>query len=609
MIRFGQRFAAMVAAALLLSVAAAVPVVAQQPGWSHGDQRVCSRPGADQARCASIARTIYRNGLPFQARTTAELAAAAAAASVGYFHGLDLRTAYGITADQVGDPSRVIAIVDAYDDRNAFANLTRFRDDQGMTGAAHMDSCTLSQLSSASNPCFVKVNQNGGTSLPRRNNGWANEIDLDLQAASSICPRCSIVLLEASNASVGNLGTAVTTASTIPGVLAISNSYGVSGDYPQTLAEAWNNATSHGIAVTASTGDGGYGPEFPASATNVIGVGGTTLTVDGSGAWSSETAWSGSGSGCSVYNSAPSWQSILGLCGGMKAIADVSADADPNTGLAVYTTYSGITGYWIFGGTSLSSPLVAALYAMQGGYNTSNLAAAYGSPTGAPYHDITSGSNGSCSVYVLCHAGSGWDGPTGLGSIALAASPSPTAPVASFTANPTSGTAPLTVQFNDTSTGATSRSWDFGDGSATSSAQSPSHTFAAGTWTVTLTVTNAVGQDSATTVITATAPPPAAGDFSIAVSPGRRNIKSGDTTTFGVTITPLNGYTGTVSLSLSGAPSGVTSTFDPSGASTSSTLTIMTTSSTPSGTYDLTITGMDQGANLSHTASVSLRIR
>ncbi len=407
MIRFGQRFAAIVAALLLLSVVAAVPAVAGRPTWSHRDQRVCGQPGADQARCSSIARTLYRNGRPFHAQTIAELAAAAAAADVTWFGGADLRTAYGIPADQMGDPSKVIAIVDAYDDRNAFANLTRFRDDQGLPT---IQSCSLSQLtglnSSAANPCFAKVNQNGGTSLPRRNSGWANEIDLDLQAASAICPRCSILLLEASSASTGNLGTAVTTASGISHVLAISNSYGIPGDYPQSVAPAWNNAAGTGIAVTASTGDGGYGPEFPASATNVIAVGGTSLTVDSADAYVSESAWAGAGSGCSVYNAAPGWQSVLGnICNGRKAIADVSADADPNTGLAVYTTYSGITGYWVFGGTSLSSPLVAALYAMQGGYDTSKLAEAYASPTGAPYHDVLTGSNGSCGGSALCTAG------------------------------------------------------------------------------------------------------------------------------------------------------------------------------------------------------------
>ena len=156
---------------------------------------------------------------------------------------------------------------------------------------------------------------------------------------------CSILLLEANSASIANLGTAVTTASNTAHVRAISNSYGISGDYPASFAPAFDNAAKKGIAVTASAGDGGFGVLFPASATNVIGVGGTTLSVDATGVRTTETAWAGTGSGCSVYNAAPAWQGIPGNpCAGKKAISDLSADADPNSGLAIYTTYSGVTG-------------------------------------------------------------------------------------------------------------------------------------------------------------------------------------------------------------------------------------------------------------------------
>lgn len=611
MIRFGQRFAAMVAAVLLLSGVAAAPAIAQQPSWSHRDQRVCSQPGADQARCASIARTIYRNGRPFQARTKAELAAAAAAAGVGYFHGADLRTAYGIAVDQIGDPSKVIAIVDAYDDPNAFTNLTRFRTDQGFT---EIQSCTLSQLtglaSSAGSPCFAKVNQTGGTSLPRRNNGWANEIDLDLQAASVICPMCSILLLEARSASIGNLGTAVTTASNTPHVVAISNSYGVSGDYPQSVAPAWNTAAAGGIAVMASTGDGGYGPEFPASSTNVIAVGGTTVAVDGSGVRSSETAWSGTGSGCSVYNTAPPWQTITpDPCAGNKALADLSADADPSSGLAVYTTYNGTTGYWIFGGTSLSSPLMAALYAMQGGYDGSTLAGQYAWASGTPYFDVTSGSNGSCSPSVLCNAGDGWDGPTGLGSISVAPSAPPT--LTTITVSPpsvslqTNGTQSFTAtgydQYGDSiSTGQITWSVDpAGVGSIDSFGS-----YSAGTTAGSATVRATSGSVSGTAQVTVTEP--TAGDFLIAVTPTSQSVKRGGSVTYTVTITPLNGFAGSVTLSLASTPSRSTATFSPNPTTGTSTLTIDTSRRTSRSTYDLTITGVS--GSLSHSATASLTV-
>ena len=197
----------------------------------------------------------------------------------------------------------------------------RFRTDSGLPA---IQSCTLATLTtlttSAPSPCFTKTNQTGGTSLPAADAGWANEIDLDLQAASAVCPMCSILLLEANTSSIGNLGTAVTTASNTAHVRAISNSYGISGDYPGSFAPAFDNAAKKGIAVTASAGDGGFGILFPASATNVIGVGGTTLSVDATGVRTTETVWAGTGSGCSVYNAAPAWQSIPGNpCAGKKA--------------------------------------------------------------------------------------------------------------------------------------------------------------------------------------------------------------------------------------------------------------------------------------------------
>ena len=193
--RLGRRLAAIIAASTLVFVLGAAPAVAQPPTWSHRDAHVCAKPGAGQARCTSIARTFYLDGRPYQARTESDLDRVAPQAQQAWFHGPDIRTAYGITAH--GDPSRVVAIVDAYDDPNAMANLTRFRSDQGLPV---IQSCTVAQLtaltSSASNPCFTKTNQTGGTSLPRADSGWSNEIDLDLQIVSAICPTCSILLLE-----------------------------------------------------------------------------------------------------------------------------------------------------------------------------------------------------------------------------------------------------------------------------------------------------------------------------------------------------------------------------------------------------------------------------
>jgi len=189
--------------------------------------------------------------------------------------------------------------------------------------------------------------------------------------------------------------------------VAISNSYGGSDS-------AGNSDYDHpGIAVTASTGDAGYGVESPASFDTVVAVGGTSLTNTGSG-WS-ESAWSGAGSGCSSANAKPAWQTEATQCSG-KANADVSAVADPNTGVSVYdsTAYNGASGWQVYGGTSASSPIVASVYALSG--NTSGYPAEYTWAHSGDLNDVTSGSNGSCSTSVWCNAGSGWDEPTGLGT-------------------------------------------------------------------------------------------------------------------------------------------------------------------------------------------------
>ena len=618
----GQRLAAVVAASLLLSVVGAPPAAARAPSWSHRDAHVCGQAGAGQARCTSVARAFYLDGVEFDARTASDLATAAAAAQATWYNGTSIRTAYGITAQ--GDPSRVVAIVDAYDDPNAFADLTRFRSDSGLPAIQGCTLATLTSLtSSASSPCFTKTNQTGGTSLPSANAGWSNEIDLDLQAASAVCPMCSILLLEATSASLGNLGTAVTTASNTAHVLSISNSYG-SGDYPGSYAPAYDTAAKKGIAVTASAGDGGYGILFPASATNVIGVGGTTLSVGATGVRTAETAWAGTGSGCSVYNAAPAWQSIPGNpCAGKKAVADLSADADPNSGLAIYTTYSGVTGYWIFGGTSLSSPLIATLYAMQGGYNASTLAGQYAWAAGTPYYDVTSGSNGTCSPSVLCTAGAGWDGPTGRGSIAVAASSPPNdftisaGPSSLSVAQGSAGTSTIstaivsgsaeniTLSASGLPSGVTAT---FNPTSVTTGGSSTLTLTASGTATlggpvaVTVSGTAPSATHSLTVSLTVTAPP----DFSLSVSLTPQSVSRGGTATYSVTIKPANGFTGSVTLSLSGQPSGSTVTFTPNPATGTSTLTVTTRSTTAPKTYTLTIKGVS--GSLSHSTSASLTV-
>ena len=308
----------------------------------------------------------------------------------------DLRSAYGLTSS--GSSTQTIAIVDAYDDPNAEADLGVYRSQYGLAA------CTTA------NGCFKKINQTGGTSYPRANGGWAQEISLDLDMASAICPGCRILLVEASSNSFANLSAAVDEAAKL-GATVISNSYGGS-EYSSEVTDQ-QHYNHPGIAITVSSGDNGYGVEFPAASQYVTAVGGTSLRRASNARGWTETVWNGAGSGCSAYIAKPSWQADG--CA-RRTVAVVSAIADPNTGVAVYDSYAyrGASGWMVFGGTSVAAPVIASVYALAG--NASSLT--YGS---YPYShtsslfDVTSGSNGSCGTY-LCTGTIGFDGPTGLGT-------------------------------------------------------------------------------------------------------------------------------------------------------------------------------------------------
>ncbi len=306
----------------------------------------------------------------------------------------DLRSAYKVTGS--GSASTTIAIVDAYGYRNAESDLAVYRSQFGLSA------CTTA------NGCFKKVNQDGVQgSYPRQNTGWAQESALDLDMASAMCPNCKLILVEARTASFGNLAAAVNTAANL-GAHVISNSYGGGEGFSGPYESAYNHP---GVAVTASSGDSGFGVQFPASSPHVTAVGGTSLTPDGSARGWSETVWSGTGSGCSSLYAKPAWQTDPSCT--MRMEADVSAVADPNTGVAVYGPAYGGSFWLVFGGTSVAAPLVGGIYGVNGG------AVTYGSnPYGDTSHlfDVTSGSNGSCSVFYFCNAGPGYDGPTGLGT-------------------------------------------------------------------------------------------------------------------------------------------------------------------------------------------------
>jgi subtilase family serine protease len=167
------------------------------------------------------------------------------------------------------------------------------------------------------------------------------------------------------------------------------------------------------VAITASSGDSGYGASYPATSKYITAVGGTHLVTSSTTRGWTETAWSGAGSGCSSYETKPTWQTVTTGCS-KRAEADVSAVADPATGVAVYQTY-GASGWVVYGGTSVASPIIASVYALAGTPATGSYPVSLAYSNTASLNDVTSGSNGSCGA-PLCTAGTGWDGPTGLGT-------------------------------------------------------------------------------------------------------------------------------------------------------------------------------------------------
>ncbi|HVB51977.1 MAG TPA: S53 family peptidase [Acidimicrobiales bacterium] len=351
-------------------------------------EAVCPAQVPGIARCDAM---VITNG---QGNPVATSTPAAGAYGPAQFHG-------GYNLPTTSSVAQTIGIVDAYNDPNIASDLATYDTYYGLP------SCTTS------NGCLRVVNQTGGSKLPRTNSGWSLEISLDVETAHEICQNCKIVLVEASSNSIANLGTAVNEAASL-GANEISNSYG-SSEYSGEVSDQNSYFNHPGIMITVSSGDGGYGVEFPAASRYVTAVGGTTLTLTSTNSYLSESAWSGGGSGCSAYITKPSWQSDTGCAN--RTVVDVAADADPNTGAAVYDSvkYQGQSGWFQVGGTSLASPLIGAIYALAGN-GSSLLYGSYPYAHASSLHDVTTGSNGSCGGSYLCTAGVSYDGPTGMGT-------------------------------------------------------------------------------------------------------------------------------------------------------------------------------------------------
>ena len=386
---------AVVGLGFALSATGALPVSAQSTRvqLEHSGRvyhaAICPRGNpAGTARCFAHVVTDAR-GNPINGKVNP-------AATPSGYGPADIQAAYNIPA---GTGSPTVAIVDAYGYPNAEADLAVYRAQYGLPP------CTKA------NGCLRIVNQTGGTKAPRTDTGWDNEQALDLDMVSAACPNCKILLVQATSASFSNLWTGVDYAKTQPGVRAISNSYGNTDS--SSYAQYDSHYAGNNIAITVSSGDSGYGAQWPATAPGAVAVGGTSLTKSGTGY--SESAWNGVGIGCGLGHPQPSFQSgVTNACAG-RMEADISAVADPNTGVAVYGPINrNASGWGVWGGTSASAPIIGALFALRNG--AINGASSIYSHTSA-LHDVTTGSNGSsCPVSYYCHAGAGYDGPTGLGT-------------------------------------------------------------------------------------------------------------------------------------------------------------------------------------------------
>ena len=397
-----------VSASVASSVYAAAPSYAATPSPAVAVEQLCGPAAPGFAQCLALTRIDIAPSL-------------ASAVTPGFVPGgygpADIQSAYSLPSGSAG-AGRTVAVVDAFDLPTAEADLAAYRAQYGLPV------CTTT------NGCFKKVNQTGGTTYPVADANWGGEIALDIDMVSAACPNCKILLVEANTNLTADLVIAENTAVSL-GAVAVSNSWGSPEFGAETSLDSYFDHP--GVAITASTGDCGYGSyqgttcvtgniEWPAANPNVVAVGGTSLVKDGSLRGWTESAWgsgtSGAGSGCSLYEAKPSWQKDLDCANRMEA--DVSAVADPYTGVAIYDTDLG--GWRVFGGTSAASPIIASVYALAGAPKAGTY------PVGYPYadtgalNDVTSGTadiQGICPKahpYYFCDGVVGYDGPTGLGT-------------------------------------------------------------------------------------------------------------------------------------------------------------------------------------------------
>jgi len=396
-----------VAASVVVALAVSSPAAAQQKprapepaavrvrpyGLGHGElpfvgsaQAVCGPAAAGGAQCLSD--VLHPSGVAPDNSSPTGLAPSV------------IEGVYGFTSASGAGAGQTIALVDAYNDPSAAGDLNAFSAEYGLplecTGAGSPPGCFD----------FTEVNQSGGSLLPANDANWALEISLDIEWAHALAPAASIVLVEADDASIANLVVAEQYAAA--NARYVSNSWGA----PEFLDETSYDPdfSIPGVSYFVAAGDVGGQVDWPSASQQVISVGGTSLTLGPGASLVQESAWASGGGGCSGYETASTYQLTGSVhCDGKRATPDLSLDADPASGVSVYDSYAtaGQSDWWTVGGTSASTPMVAAEAAVAG----VDLSARYlyANPPNIPLRDVTTGNNHYPAL-------PGYDLATGLGS-------------------------------------------------------------------------------------------------------------------------------------------------------------------------------------------------
>ena len=354
---------------------------------------------------------VARNGsLDDEARPPIRVIGAAQSSVVGLTPS-QVRRAYGF--DQVSNQGagQTIAIITAFDHPHIEDDLAVF------SQTFNLAPCTTA------NGCFRKISAGAN---PGTKQIWALEAAIDVEWAHAIAPQARILLVQSKTDTLTDLLDAVDVA-VQQGANVVSMSWAAT-ETPGTTQNI--HFIKPNVTFVAASGDFGTGTMYPAASPYVTAVGGTTLNVDAQGNYLGETAWSGSGGGLSIAETEPLYQADFNIPNnpqGKRGVPDVAYNADHITGFAVYNSqpFTGLKGWIQFAGTSAGTPQWAGLAAI---VNSMRVAAGKAPMTGMNdglysaakrnyrnnFHDVTTGTNGSCGV--LCTATAGYDYVTGLGS-------------------------------------------------------------------------------------------------------------------------------------------------------------------------------------------------